>query len=100
MDLLVRPVATLVEYHACEALQRRIWNMPDDLEVVPLHLLVTVHRNGGLLLGAFRGGDLAGFVFGFPGLDPAGRPNCRALASASASSAPSGRPSWPRGSTW
>lgn len=73
MDLLIRPIASFSEYHACEALQRRIWNMPDELEVVPLHLLVTAHRNGGLLLGAFRG-QLVGFVFGFPGLDRQGRP--------------------------
>jgi predicted GNAT superfamily acetyltransferase len=73
-DLAIRPVESLAEYHACEALQRRIWSMPDDLEVVPLHLLVTAHRNGGLLLGAFRDGELAGFVFGFPGLDRSGKP--------------------------
>lgn len=73
VDLDIRSVERLAEYHACEALQRRVWNMPDDLEVVPLHLLVTVHRNGGVLLGAFRGDDLAGFVFGFPGLDADGR---------------------------
>ena len=74
MDLLVRPITSVAEYHACEALQRRIWNMPDDLEVVPLHLLLTVHRNGGLLLGAFQGGELAGFVFGFRGLHHGGKP--------------------------
>ncbi len=74
MDLVIRPIEGLAEYHACEVLQRRIWNMPDELEVVPLHLLVTAHRNGGLLLGAFRGGELTGFVFGFPGLDAGGRP--------------------------
>jgi predicted GNAT superfamily acetyltransferase len=41
--------------------------MSDDLEVVPMHLLVGVHKGGGLLLGAFDGEALAGFVFGFPG---------------------------------
>lgn len=73
MDLLIRPVASLAEYRACEALQRRIWKMPDDLEIVPLHLLVTVQRNGGLLLGAFVGGELVGLVFGFPAMDQQGR---------------------------
>jgi predicted GNAT superfamily acetyltransferase len=73
MDIQVRPIESLAEYHACEALQRRIWDMPDELEVVPLHLLVTVHRNGGLLIGAFASGELVGFVFGFPGIDQGGR---------------------------
>lgn len=64
----------MAEFHACEALQRRVWAMPDDLEVVPLHLLVTVQRNGGLLLGAFDGKELVGFVFGFPAYGRVGKP--------------------------
>jgi predicted GNAT superfamily acetyltransferase len=67
-------VHTIAEYHACEALQRRAWPMDDNLEVVPLHLLLSVHNNGGLLLGAFDGGDLVGFVFGYPGLTAEGKP--------------------------
>jgi predicted GNAT superfamily acetyltransferase len=73
MGISIRPLRSLDEYAACEELQRRVWAMPDDLEVVPLHLLVTVQRNGGLLLGAFDGGQLIGFVFGFPGFTKEGR---------------------------
>jgi predicted GNAT superfamily acetyltransferase len=40
-----------------------------DLEVVPVHLLVTFAHNGGLVAGAFAGDEMIGFVFGFPGLD-------------------------------
>lgn len=72
MGISIRSLRSLDEYTACEELQRRVWAMPDDLEVVPLHLLVTVHRNGGLLLGAFDGSELVGFVFGFPGLTEKG----------------------------
>ncbi len=69
MTARVRPIARrIAEFTPVEALQRQVWAMPDDLEVVPLHLLVTAQRNGGLLLGAFDGDDLVGFVFGFPGL--------------------------------
>ena len=68
VNLTIRPLTTTADYRTCEAMQRQVWAMPDDLEVVPLHLLVTVQRNGGLLLGAFDGDDLVGFVFGFPGL--------------------------------
>ena len=73
MDLAIRPLATLAAYRACEELQRRVWAMPDDRDIVPLHLLLTAHKNGGLLLGAFAGEEMVGFVFGFPGLTPAGR---------------------------
>jgi predicted GNAT superfamily acetyltransferase len=70
----IRPLQSIEEFRACEALQFRVWAMSDDLEVVPLHLLLTVQRNGGLLLGAFDGGDLVGFLFGFPAYDRQGRP--------------------------
>ena len=68
----IRPVADHAEYHAVERLQAEVWNLP-DVEIVPLHVLVTAAKNGGLLLGAFDGDRLAGFVFGFPGLTPEGR---------------------------
>ncbi|MGD9144723.1 MAG: GNAT family N-acetyltransferase [Anaerolineae bacterium] len=74
MNVLIRPLESIAEFHACEALQRRVWVLPDDLEVVPLHLLLTAQRNGGLVLGAFDGGELVGFLFGFPAYDQDGRP--------------------------
>jgi chorismate synthase len=74
MNLSIRALQSIAEIHACEDLQRRVWLMPDDLEVVPLHLLLTVQRNGGLLLGAFDGVDLVGFLFGFPACDRDGKP--------------------------
>jgi predicted GNAT superfamily acetyltransferase len=46
--------------------------MPDDLEVVPLHVLLSIHKQGGVLLGAFDGEELVGFVFGFLGRTGAG----------------------------
>ena len=73
MNISIRPVETIEEFRACEDLQRRVWAMPDSLDVVPLHLLVEVHRSGGLLLGAFDGGELVGLVFGFPGLTAGGK---------------------------
>lgn len=62
MQITIRPVATYAEYRACEQLQQLVWG---DEFVVPLNLLVTVQRNGGLVLGAFAGDELVGFVFGF-----------------------------------
>ncbi len=36
--------------------------------MIPLHLLVTLAGNGGLVIGAYDEDHLVGFVFGFPGL--------------------------------
>jgi predicted GNAT superfamily acetyltransferase len=62
MQITIRPIATYAEYLACEQLQRLVWG--SDF-TVPLNMLVTVQRNGGLVLGAFAGNELVGFVFGF-----------------------------------
>ena len=50
----------------CEELQRRIWGM-EDREVVPHHILTGIQKHGGLLLGAYEGDDMVGFLFGFDG---------------------------------
>jgi predicted GNAT superfamily acetyltransferase len=47
--------------------------MPDGLEVLPIHVLLSVPKNGGLLLGAFNGDELIGYVFGFLGLTDEGK---------------------------
>jgi predicted GNAT superfamily acetyltransferase len=66
--ITVRPLATLDEFHAAEDVQRRVWQS-GDLDVVPLHVLITVQRYGGLVLGAFHGAQMVGFLFGFLGTD-------------------------------
>lgn len=78
MTIEIRTVDTHDEYRAVEQLQREAWGLDDD-EVVPAHVLLTVQKSGGLLLGAFEtepqgaGQRLVGFVFGFVGLLPDGR---------------------------
>lgn len=73
MQITIRPVATYSEYIACEALQHEVWGG----EAVPLHLLLTIQKNGGAVLGAFDhaapGAPLLGFVFGFLARTPEGR---------------------------
>jgi predicted GNAT superfamily acetyltransferase len=71
VSVAIRPITTHADYRQVEQLQRDVWSLP-ELEVVPLHVLITAAKNGGLLLGAFDGDRLAGFVFGFPGLTPQG----------------------------
>ncbi|MGD8623401.1 MAG: GNAT family N-acetyltransferase [Anaerolineae bacterium] len=73
MNVAIRAIEAVDEYRACEEIQRRAWQMPDDLEVVPAHQLIAVTNAGGLLLGAFDGDRLVGFVYGFPGLTAQGK---------------------------
>lgn len=63
-----RELHTYAEMEPILDLQRAVWRM-DDLDVVPLHELVTVPETGGMVLGAWRAGDpeLAAFLFGWGG---------------------------------
>lgn len=72
MSITIHPLTTHDEIFAVEQLQRDAWGVP-EVDVVPLHMLITPPRHGGLLLGAFDGERLAGFVFGFLGLTADGR---------------------------
>jgi predicted GNAT superfamily acetyltransferase len=74
VTLDIRPLTTVDEVRACEELQFQAWQMSDYREVVPLHMMVAIVKGGGLLLGAFDGGELLGFVFGFPGVRAQGQP--------------------------
>jgi predicted GNAT superfamily acetyltransferase len=69
----IRALKDAAEFHRCEELQRRVWGM-EDLSVVPLHLLLTAQKNGGLVLGAFdEQGTMVGFIFGFMGMTAQGQ---------------------------
>ncbi len=87
--MILRILEKPEEFGAVEALQRLVWP-GNETDVVPLHLLLTVAHNGGLVIGAYDtgkpdeapdadaenlawgelppGARLVGFVFGFPGL--------------------------------
>jgi predicted GNAT superfamily acetyltransferase len=60
----MRPLTAVEEIRHVEELQRRAWGM-DDVEVVPLSVLITAAKNEGMLIGAFAGGEMIGFTFGF-----------------------------------
>jgi predicted GNAT superfamily acetyltransferase len=57
-----------------EQLQRLVWT-GSELEIVPVHMLLASCHSGGLIIGAYpdtapsaEASELAGFVFGFPGI--------------------------------
>ncbi len=68
--VLIRPLTTIDDFTAAEAVQRAVWP-GTDLDVVPAHLLLTAAHNGGLALGAFADDRMVGFLFGFLGTDDA-----------------------------
>lgn len=70
--LEIRPIGSLAELSACEALQERVWGAGDFVRVSSL-VLVTARSSGGIVLGAFGDdGHLAGFTCSFPGLTEEG----------------------------
>jgi predicted GNAT superfamily acetyltransferase len=70
----IRPLATIEEYQQAEVVQRHIWGMQDPTQVIPLHVLLTAQKNGGLVAGAFDDyGEMIGILFGFVGLTGEGK---------------------------
>ncbi len=68
----IREIIAGEEMREVERLQSIVWGVP-DLDVVPASHLVAATAAGGVLLGAFQGGIMAGFVYGFVGYEN-GRP--------------------------
>lgn len=67
---MIRALKTIEEFQQIMEIQRVSWQM-EDIEITPLHLILTVAKNGGVVLGAFDEVDghekMIGFVFGFLG---------------------------------
>ena len=62
-----RDLSTLAEYGDVVDLERRIWG-PGYSDVVPAPILaISVHR-GGVLIGAYDGDRMVGFVYSLPGI--------------------------------
>ncbi|HEX8161413.1 MAG TPA: GNAT family N-acetyltransferase [Pyrinomonadaceae bacterium] len=64
----IRDIESVEEMGAVEELQREVWAC-DDIDVVPRMMLRPAREVGGTLVGAYDGARLAGFAFGFVGLE-------------------------------
>ncbi len=63
IKITIAPFRTLADYKSCEEIQREVWHS-QDIDIIPVHLLLAMNRTGGILLGAYNSlGDLIGFVF-------------------------------------
>lgn len=67
-NIRIREIDETAEMRAVEELQKEVWGIP-DLDVVPLTQLVAAKEAGGVLIGAFDGSTLVGFVYGFPSFE-------------------------------
>ena len=70
--LTVRRLEGLSEYVAAEALQERVWGL-GDLGRSSLVDMLTAQESGGIVIGAFDGDELVGFVFSILGITPWGQ---------------------------
>lgn len=65
-SIVIRDISTISEMREVEELQRQVWGV-DELEVFPALALIPMREVGAVLIGAFDGERMIGFVFGFPG---------------------------------
>jgi predicted GNAT superfamily acetyltransferase len=68
MNISIKTLTTADEMKIVEDLQRSVW-IGDDIEIVPVHLLMTAADNGGTIFGAYVEEQLVGFSFGFLGIN-------------------------------
>lgn len=62
----IRALREISELKAVEELQQEVWGC-SELEILPSLTLIPLLDIGGILLGAYDGKNLIGFVLGFPG---------------------------------
>jgi predicted GNAT superfamily acetyltransferase len=65
--LTIRILETATEMEQLEELQRQVWP-GSETDILPVHLLVTLAHNGGLVLGAYEDDQMVGLLVGFVGL--------------------------------
>ena len=66
--IVIRDIESFDEMRAVEELQKEVWEFA-DLDVVPRTIFVASREVGAVLVGAYDGPALAGFVYGFPGYE-------------------------------
>lgn len=69
-----RELAGFDDLLACEAIEQAVWGL-SERELLPASQLVAAVHAGGLVIGAFEGAKLIGFVYGFPAHRPEWQPS-------------------------
>jgi predicted GNAT superfamily acetyltransferase len=63
--LKIKKLSTHREFEECIRIQREVWKH-EDIDLVPLHHYCISVETGAILLGAFLGKEMVGFVYSFP----------------------------------
>lgn len=61
-SITIRAVESIADIEKLETLQLTIWDM-GEMEVIPARTMHAIAYNGGLLLGAYDGDEVIGFIF-------------------------------------
>jgi predicted GNAT superfamily acetyltransferase len=69
----IRDLTTIEDFRRVVELEMSIWGYADSDDAVGVPILVVTSKRGGILLGAFDGGEMIGFAYSLPGIK-AGRP--------------------------
>src|ERR1700675_1361004 len=67
-SVIIRDLQSFADLERAEALEREVWELADR-DVMPMTLMVATKEAGSIWLGAFDGAALAGFAFGFLGME-------------------------------
>ncbi|MFS0781319.1 GNAT family N-acetyltransferase [Bacillus sp. 1P06AnD] len=62
-EFKIKSLTTLPELEQVQQLEQLVWGMG----AIPTHQTLTAVKNGGLVLGGFKDGELVGFQYSFPG---------------------------------
>ena len=71
--MTIRPLRTIAEFREVYALESEVWGYGSSEDAVSIPVFVATIKRGGILLGAYDGTRLAGFVYSIVGLKD-GRP--------------------------
>ncbi|MBP1970775.1 putative GNAT superfamily acetyltransferase [Virgibacillus natechei] len=64
-NLVIRTLTTMEELHHMKEVETAVWQMSP----LPVHQTFTAINNGGIILGAFDGKTMIGFLYSFAGFD-------------------------------
>jgi len=65
VDIQIRGLTELEEFGQVVRIQKAVWGM-EDIDITPAHHFDISVKTGAILLGAFVGEELAGYVYSFP----------------------------------
>lgn len=69
IKVTIAPLRNKQDYKACQDIQREVFHA-QDIDIIPVPLLLAIDRSGGILLGAYSSlGELIGFVLSLLGTE-------------------------------